>query len=966
MLFPEHPVTRPEFESARQISSFAAWEAMNRPVARRLADYALAPCWNVAQHRQQDRHPSLRLGCGSGRLGNGWRCFACGQKGDAIQLVQAVQGGEPLDAARWLAERCAHLPIASVSDAAREPVAPPEPFSARDEMGALEHTPSVVRYLAERGLTDLERLRALGVGVVRRGVDDWLGFAYHERGEGAAHERVLFWKLRNLAHDKNRRRIFLSRKCPLEHHPLYLERFLGGGDRAFVTEGEIDALSLALSGCENVVSLPQGTSSAARVDLSRLSAYRTVYVATDSDDAGDRAAQVLARRLYAGGVVECRRLVFWLDRPGTTRALAKDANDALLAGCNILSALDGAALMPKPQTKAEQPESGRFDPSVAGANPIPIRPETKRVREHYDTDVIPDDLEVPPGYVVLPDGAVARESGEVTQDGRPEFTIVLPRAIVPIKRYYDIDPPNTEYLELAYPWGARMTWRRSIVPLSSCTASREIVKLSAQGIPCDDGLAKGSVAWIRAFLLHNQARLEHERLTHRCGWFRSPEGRTSFALGSRVYSTDGALPLRTESRDGLGTMFAGMEPQGVRDRQVDIIRRVCSSAPCPASALVLASFASPLYSLINPESSAFFLHSWCTTSRGKTSALVIAASVWGMPSRMIHDWTGTNFSQQVIAKSLSALPMCLDELQAITRFAGEQRSEALYQITNGRGKTQGTADGSLRDPPRWCLIGLSTGERPATDMTPNPGMLGRVLELEGDPFADGTSAMTIDEMRTQAATHSGHVGHDWIEWLVRNLDVAGWSERRIAATARLSAFVADLHHPMAARWAGHLGCLEVTAELLAESGILGPLPLRTLPYWMLGRLCEGHVVEEERDEDTKPGGEDLGWLQSWTGANASSLDAVDRPSTSGGRPIMGFRVDRRVVGLFPASLSEALRARGVSSRAFRARLRATPSGVEDGPVYIGRKLVTTYLGRTWLHCFTWDGLSLPKSPAESV
>ncbi len=84
--------------------------------------------------------------------------------------------------------------------------------------------------------------------------------------------------------------------------PLYLAHRLvvphrGLGSVAVITEGELDALTLKQAGIRNVVSLPDGASSAAHVDLRPLmGAYPLWLLATDDDESGRKAAVVLTNR----------------------------------------------------------------------------------------------------------------------------------------------------------------------------------------------------------------------------------------------------------------------------------------------------------------------------------------------------------------------------------------------------------------------------------------------------------------------------------------------------------------------------------------------------------------------------------------------------------------------------------------------------------------------------------------------
>lgn len=117
--------------------------------------------------------------------------------------------------------------------------------------------------------------------------------------------------------------------------PLFLADRLMLGDGALdgvvITEGEFDALALVSVGMKNVVSLPDGSESAATVSLEPLSGiFRIWYVAVDADGPGDKAWRVLRDRARAAGAEPVR--VTWAKFDGEELQQFKDANDALRAG----------------------------------------------------------------------------------------------------------------------------------------------------------------------------------------------------------------------------------------------------------------------------------------------------------------------------------------------------------------------------------------------------------------------------------------------------------------------------------------------------------------------------------------------------------------------------------------------------------------------------------------------------------
>ena len=97
-----------------------------------------------------------------------------------------------------------------------------------------------------------------------------------------------------------------------------------GKEKCYITEGEIDALSLIAAGLEEVVSVPNGAGGANlqwldRFVESHFEDKQTIYIAVDEDPAGQSLRQELTRRI---GVERCRIVHFGEG--------CKDANEHLV------------------------------------------------------------------------------------------------------------------------------------------------------------------------------------------------------------------------------------------------------------------------------------------------------------------------------------------------------------------------------------------------------------------------------------------------------------------------------------------------------------------------------------------------------------------------------------------------------------------------------------------------------------
>lgn len=131
--------------------------------------------------------------------------------------------------------------------------------------------------------------------------------------------------------------------------------------------------------------------------------------------------------------------------------------------------------------------------------------------------------------------------------------------------------------------------------------------------------------------------------------------------------------------------------------------------PCAGNSLLemmlYVSFLPPLLELLNLPN--IGIHLYGETSRGKTTALQVAASVYGDPSGMVHMWRTTDNAMESLAYSHNSAVLLLDEInQASLKTLGE----TIYMLGNGAGKNRAKQDSSLRAAKRWRLAFISTGE----------------------------------------------------------------------------------------------------------------------------------------------------------------------------------------------------------------------------------------------------------------
>jgi len=205
--------------------------------------------------------------------------------------------------------------------------------------------------------------------------------------------------------------------------------------------------------------------------------------------------------------------------------------------------------------------------------------------------------------------------------------------------------------------------------------------------------------------------------------------------------------------------------------------------PCQGnSRLVLAvsmGFAAPCIGLLQAEGGGVHLRG--ASSTGKSTALALAASVYGYPESYAMSWRATDNGLEGSAAMHSDLLLVLDEIgQLEPRHAGQ----VAYLLANGQGKSRSHRDGSPRAIATWRVMFLSAGEVGLSELVTQAGgkvragQEVRVIDIPADPNvglglfesvpSDITAGAFADALKLSAARHYGHALPAFLHALVRD------------------------------------------------------------------------------------------------------------------------------------------------------------------------------------------------------
>ena len=220
------------------------------------------------------------------------------------------------------------------------------------------------------------------------------------------------------------------------------------------------------------------------------------------------------------------------------------------------------------------------------------------------------------------------------------------------------------------------------------------------------------------------------------------------------------------------------------------------------------------------------------SSCGKTTALRVAASVWGGRD-YLQRWRATDNGLEGMAAQHSDGLLCLDELaQLDAKVAGE----SAYMLANGQGKSRAGRTGAARPRLSWRLVFLSAGEiglaehMSEANKRTRAGQELRMIDLPADAGAGmgifeelhghANGGALSQHLTRTAETTFGTVGRAWLEHLTGNTEglVRTLRERMDATEAELVPVSAAGQVQRVGR---RFALVAVAGEMATEAGLTG-------------------------------------------------------------------------------------------------------------------------------------------------
>nr|DAN39803.1 MAG TPA: Superfamily II helicase [Caudoviricetes sp.] len=289
--------------------------------------------------------------------------------------------------------------------------------------------------------------------------------------------------------------------------------------------------------------------------------------------------------------------------------------------------------------------------------------------------------------------------------------------------------------------------------------------LKAQGLKMTQG--SGLTQKLTEHFHFNGNHFTQWTITNVTGWLNGayllPNGEIIGAPSKPIYFTD-------RSSSSLGYTTSGT----LADWQREIAQNVRGNASMMIG--VAVALAAPMLSLLGRES--FGVHLFAESSKGKSTTLNIANSIYGNPEKIKLSWstTATGVKNEAAARNDGFIT--LDEIGQAKD--GKNLETIAYDLFNETDKIRGEKEGGNRQIKRWKVSALSTGEKDLETQLRLQGAkvhAGQLVRLLNVPLEEANNLHNFpnnkahaDHLNEKVQECFGVIGREWIAFLSNHAD----------------------------------------------------------------------------------------------------------------------------------------------------------------------------------------------------
>lgn len=291
-----------------------------------------------------------------------------------------------------------------------------------------------------------------------------------------------------------------------------------------------------------------------------------------------------------------------------------------------------------------------------------------------------------------------------------------------------------------------------LIPRDKAMSKREIIKLSLQGADVTEENAKYHIRSIE----YQERKIGRVNNTHSELGFAKYKEKEIFKLYKAINEDSsyvGALDLKPKGN--LGNYLDDLREHVVPYKNISL-----------AFALGVSSSIVAKLNMHYKDINTLLVHLFAESTKGKSTAAMLAISVWGNPNLsgggLYNTWNSTENALSTSLAGNYGIAYALDEL---SMFKIEDTTSLIYNLVGGKDKARLTKDIELRAAATWTTSIISTGEVSLLSKAKNnTGLDIRVLELGGIVWTE--DANHSDQVKALVNRNYGVFGADFVKRLI--------------------------------------------------------------------------------------------------------------------------------------------------------------------------------------------------------
>lgn len=169
------------------------------------------------------------------------------------------------------------------------------------------------------------------------------------------------------------------------------------------------------------------------------------------------------------------------------------------------------------------------------------------------------------------------------------------------------------------------------------------------------------------------------------------------------------------------------------------------------------------------------------SSKGKSTALKTASSIWDNPEKYYRTWRNTSNALEKTAFSHNDGLLILDEIGEIP--LSKELGSIIYMLVNGMSKSRMNKESELQDNFQWKLVFISSGEKTVSEMMQEVGQSTKLgqetrlinIDIDDSKFGIFNEVTFAKDAATQAnllncnvKKFHGAAGVEWLNYLTQD------------------------------------------------------------------------------------------------------------------------------------------------------------------------------------------------------